>query len=80
MGRLRHKMLQPLGLPPALIGVLTMLFPETVSGRSEQGGIMAAMIGSLEVEEKLKAHVVIHFTLKFVGRLSKTTTLRLRTL
>jgi hypothetical protein len=64
----------------ALLSLLAAACPEAASSRAERQEGMTSMTGSHETEGRLKAHLVIHFTPKFVGRLSKTTTLRLRTL
>lgn len=75
MGPLLSEMYKRMALPLALFSLLAAAF-----SRSEKQEGMTSMTGSHGTEGRLKAHLVIHFTPKFVDRLSKTTTLRLRTL
>jgi hypothetical protein len=57
-----------IGILLALLGALTSVSPETVSGRSEKGGVVTTMTGSREIEERLKADLA--FLTRTIGERS----------
>jgi hypothetical protein len=68
MGPLRPEKFQRVGLPLALLGVLSPASPEMVPGHAEKGEVVTSTTGFHEIEERLKAHLA--FLTRTIGERS----------
>jgi hypothetical protein len=65
---LRPEIFERMGVPLALLGVLTAASTEMVTGHAEKGDVATSMTGFHEVEERLKAHLA--FLTRTIGERS----------